>query len=169
MVPAVNSITRDGIPLSSSRPDAGYAAGAVAAPARFFRGLDDCELWPSSSALTGGKGRPPSGCGSATYSKSGSSFHGPRTSSSCERLNTSLTVSSGGMLLKERIIQLAHGVQRLHEHIRVGNLAGEKVVQCLLGAFVVAGLDQSLVSLAGAASAEMFARRSRTTLPPSWM
>ena len=54
------------------------------------------------------------------------------------------------MLLKERIIQLAHGVQRLHEHIGVGNLAGEKVVQCLLGAFVVAGLDQRLLGLAGA-------------------
>ena len=70
------------------------------APARFFRGLDDRESWPSSSALIGGKGRPPSGRGSATYSKSGSSFQGPRTSSSCERLNTSLTVSSGGMFPK---------------------------------------------------------------------
>jgi hypothetical protein len=32
----------------------------------------------------------------------------------------------------------------------VGDLAGEKVVQYLLGAPVVAGLDQRLVGLAGA-------------------
>ena len=83
------------------------------------------------------------------YSKSGSSFQGPRTSSSCERLKTSLTVSIRGDVSEERIIQLAHGVQRLHEHIRVGDLAREQMVQGLLGALVVAGLDQ-FVGLAGA-------------------
>ena len=51
---------------------------------------------------------------------------------------------------EERIIQLAHGVQRLHEHIGVGDLAREEMVQGLLGALVVAGLDQRLVGLAGA-------------------
>ena len=70
---------------------------------------------------------------------------------------------------EERIIQLAHGVERLHEHIGVGDLAGQKMMQSLLGALVVAGLDQRLVGLAAPASAEMFALRSRTTLPPSWI
>ena len=74
-----------------------------------------------------------------------------------------------GDVSEERIIQLAHGVQRLHEHIRVGDLARERMVQGLLGALVVAGLDQGLVGLAKPASAAMFALRSRTTLPPSCM
>ena len=50
----------------------------------------------SSSGFPGAGGMPPIGFGSATYSKSGSSFHGPRTSSPCDRLNNSLTVSSVG-------------------------------------------------------------------------
>ena len=48
----------------------------------------------SSSGFTGAGGNPPFGCGSATYSKSGSWFHGPRTPP-CDRLNTNFTVSSG--------------------------------------------------------------------------
>jgi hypothetical protein len=48
---------------------------------------------------------------------------------------------------EERIVQLAHRVQCLHEHVGVSNLAGEKMVQRLVCALVVAGLDQRLVGL----------------------
>jgi hypothetical protein len=50
---------------------------------------------------------------------------------------------------EERIVQLAHRVQRLHEHFGVGDLAREEMVQRLFGALVIAGLDQGLVRLAG--------------------
>jgi hypothetical protein len=55
-----------------------------------------------------------------------------------------------GDVSEERIIQLAHRVERLHEHVCVGDFAGQKVVQSLLGPFVIAGLKERLVSLSGA-------------------
>ena len=51
---------------------------------------------------------------------------------------------------EERIIQLAHRVERLHEHVRVGDFAGQKVMQCLLGTLIIACLDERLVSLSSA-------------------
>ena len=45
---------------------------------------------------------------------------------------------------KEGIIQLAHLIEGLHEHIRVGDLTREKVMERLFGAFVVARFDQRL-------------------------
>jgi hypothetical protein len=57
----------------------------------------------------------------------------------------------GRNVSEEWIVQLAHRVQRLHEHIGVGDLTREKVVQGLLSAFVIAGLDEGFVGLASSA------------------
>jgi hypothetical protein len=67
--------------------------------------------------------------------ETGSLFHGPRTSSCCDRLNTNLTVS-----FRRDVSEDTYGVYRLHKHLRVGNLASEEVIQCLFIAPIVAGL-----------------------------
>ena len=77
------------------------------------------------------------------------SFHGPRTSS-CDRLNTSFTVSSGRTFPKNGSSNLPIEFERLHEHVRVGDFAGQKVMQCLLGTLIIACLDERLVSLSSA-------------------
>ena len=51
---------------------------------------------------------------------------------------------------EERVVELAHLIERLHEHVGVGDLTGQQMNQGLLGALVVTGLDQGLVGLAGA-------------------
>jgi hypothetical protein len=81
--------------------------------------------------VDGSRGRPPSGSGFSIYSKSGSSFQGPRASSPCDKLKTSFTIPSGGYVAKEWIVQLAHLIQGVHEHAGVRDLAREEMAQRL--------------------------------------
>src|SRR5271166_814590 len=124
---------------------------------------------PSSSGLIGAGGRPPCGCGASTYVKSGCSFHGPRTSSPCDRLKTSFTVSSGGILPNIGSVSLP-----------IASSAFMNILACVISrvrrcvrVFLVPSSSHALMSASyvwrAPASEEMFARRSRTTLPPSWI
>ena len=56
----------------------------------------------------------------------------------------------GRDIAKERIVELAHGIQRFHEHVRVSDLSRQQMQQHLFGWFVVARLDERFVGLASA-------------------
>ena len=80
----------------------------------------------SSLGFTGAGGMPPFGSGSATYSNSGSSFQGPRTSSPCDRLNTSVHRIIRRHIAEHRISQLAHRIEGFHEHVGMRDLARQQ-------------------------------------------
>jgi hypothetical protein len=87
--------------------------------------------------LTGAAGIPPSGAGLATYSKSGSSFHGPDIVALGE-VEHELYGIVGRDIAEKGIFKLAHIIKRFHEHVGVGYLAGQEMMERFLRVFIIA-------------------------------